>query len=177
MFVAEAAPRTAADPRLRRDRHPPCWPLMPIASEDSRRYGVPVIKEDLDDGLLRITGIVEKPQAERGPVRLRRNRWLRHHARRHRRTTRADQTLVRGRPDREIYLTHAINAYAKRPCRLRPGHPGPLSAIPATPPTIWSRSSPSRWPIPNTAPVLRDLATQLDGPATATIAHEIGGDR
>ncbi|MET8403446.1 sugar phosphate nucleotidyltransferase [Streptomyces sp900116325] len=34
---------------------------------DSHRYGVPVVKEDLNDGLLRITGLVEKPQPQDAP--------------------------------------------------------------------------------------------------------------
>jgi UTP--glucose-1-phosphate uridylyltransferase len=28
------------------------------------RYGVPIVKEDLDGGLLRIVGLVDKPKAE-----------------------------------------------------------------------------------------------------------------
>ena len=45
----------------------PVLALMPMPPEQSRRYGVPVVKEDLDDGLLRITGLVEKPEPENGP--------------------------------------------------------------------------------------------------------------
>ena len=45
----------------------PVLALMPMPPEQSRRYGVPVVKEDLDDGLLRITGLVEKPEPEEAP--------------------------------------------------------------------------------------------------------------
>jgi UTP-glucose-1-phosphate uridylyltransferase len=40
------------------------------ATEHSRRYGVPMVKEDLDDGLLRIVGLVEKPTPEDAPSEL-----------------------------------------------------------------------------------------------------------
>lgn len=90
----------------------PVLALMPMALEHSQRYGVPIVKEDLDDGLLRITGLVEKPKTDAAPsafaaiggyvltpgvvdeLREQTNRWYEH------------QTG-------EIYLTDAINAYAK----------------------------------------------------------------
>ncbi|GAA3086837.1 UTP--glucose-1-phosphate uridylyltransferase GalU [Streptomyces olivoverticillatus] len=91
----------------------PVLALMPMAPADSPRYGVPVVKEDLDDGLLRITGLVEKPQPEQAPsafaaiggyiitpgiigeLREQTRRWHEHRT-------------------GEIYLTDAINAYATR---------------------------------------------------------------
>jgi UTP--glucose-1-phosphate uridylyltransferase len=89
----------------------PVLALLPMDPGDSQRYGVPVVKEDLDDGLLRITGLVEKPKPEDAPsafaaiggyivtpgiideLREQTARWHEH-----------------GKG--EIYLTDAINAYA-----------------------------------------------------------------
>ncbi|SUA02847.1 putative UTP-glucose-1-phosphate uridylyltransferase [Mycolicibacterium fortuitum] len=86
---------------------------MPMAPENSRRYGVPIIDEELDGGLLRISGIVEKPQPHEArsnyaaiggyvitsgiidELREQTQRWY----------EQADPG--------EIYLTDAINAYAK----------------------------------------------------------------
>ena len=55
--------------------------LMPMAPEHSQRYGVPIVKEDLDDGLLRITGLVEKPEPHEAPsnfaILVRRDRRIR----------------------------------------------------------------------------------------------------
>jgi UTP--glucose-1-phosphate uridylyltransferase len=90
----------------------PVLALLPIAPGDSERYGVPVVKEDLDDGLLRIVGLVEKPKAEDAPssfaaiggyvitpgiideLREQTARWYDHRT-------------------GEVYLADAINAYAK----------------------------------------------------------------
>jgi UTP--glucose-1-phosphate uridylyltransferase len=89
----------------------PVLALLPIDRRDSHRYGVPVVKEDLDDGLLRITGLVEKPKPEDAPsafaaiggyiitpgivdeLRQQTKRWYEHRV-------------------GEIFLTDAINAYA-----------------------------------------------------------------
>jgi UTP--glucose-1-phosphate uridylyltransferase len=40
---------------------------MPMERADSRRYGVPAVQEDLGGGLLRITGLLEKPEPEQAP--------------------------------------------------------------------------------------------------------------
>ncbi|MFC8449760.1 UTP--glucose-1-phosphate uridylyltransferase [Kitasatospora sp. NPDC057223] len=45
----------------------PVLALMPMQPGDSQRYGVPVVKEEFDGGLLRITGLVEKPRPEEAP--------------------------------------------------------------------------------------------------------------
>ncbi|MGW4476780.1 UTP--glucose-1-phosphate uridylyltransferase [Nonomuraea sp. NPDC004354] len=89
----------------------PVLALMPIDPQDSDRYGVPVVKEHLDDGLLRITGLVEKPSPADAPsafaaiggyvvtpaiideLRKQTARWYEHRT-------------------GEVYLTDAINAYA-----------------------------------------------------------------
>jgi UTP--glucose-1-phosphate uridylyltransferase len=89
----------------------PVLALLPMEPADSQRYGVPVVKEDLDDGLLRITGLVEKPKPEDAPsafaaiggyvitpgiideLREQTKRWYEHRT-------------------GEVYLTDAINAYA-----------------------------------------------------------------
>ena len=114
--------------------------------EHSQRYGVPIVKEDLDDGLLRITGLVEKPKPEDAPssyaaiggyvvtpgvvdeLREQTKRWYDHKT-------------------GEVYLSDAINAYAK-------GEPSTdrsfraTGTTPETRPTIWSPSSHPRWLTP-----------------------------
>lgn len=45
----------------------PIVALMAMEPEESRRYGVPVVEEDLGDGLMRIAGLVEKPEPEDAP--------------------------------------------------------------------------------------------------------------
>jgi UTP--glucose-1-phosphate uridylyltransferase len=110
VFVAEV-PRAQQLIRAYEQTSCPVLALMPMAPEDSQRYGVPIVKEDLDDGLLRITGLVEKPKPEDAPssyaaiggyvitpgvvdeLREQTKRWYDH------------QTG-------EIYLSDAINAYA-----------------------------------------------------------------
>ena len=85
---------------------------MPMDPADSHRYGVPVVKEDLGEGSLRITGLVEKPQPSEAPssyaaiggyvitpgivdeLREATRRWEEN-------------------PHGEIYLTDAINRYAR----------------------------------------------------------------
>ncbi|GAB2701620.1 UTP--glucose-1-phosphate uridylyltransferase [Kitasatospora kifunensis] len=89
----------------------PVLALMPMDPADSHRYGVPVVKEDLGEGSLRITGLVEKPKPDEAPsnyaaiggyvitpgivdeLREATRRW--HES-----------------PAGEIYLTDAINRYA-----------------------------------------------------------------
>jgi UTP--glucose-1-phosphate uridylyltransferase len=111
VFVAEV-PRAQQLIRAYEQTSSPVLALMPMPPEQSRRYGVPVVKEDLDGGLLRITGLVEKPEPENAPssfaaiggyvltpgvideLREQTKRWYEH-------------------PTGEIYLTDAINEYAK----------------------------------------------------------------
>ncbi|ONK16233.1 UTP--glucose-1-phosphate uridylyltransferase [Streptomyces sp. MP131-18] len=110
VFVA-AVPRAQQLIRAFEATHCPVLALMPMEAADAPRYGVPVVKEDLDNGLLRITGLVEKPKPADAPsafaaiggyvitpgivdeLREQTRRWYEHR---------------RG----EIYLTDAINAYA-----------------------------------------------------------------
>ncbi len=111
VFVADV-PRAQQLIRAYEQTSCPVLALMPMPPEQSRRYGVPVVKEDLDDGLLRITGLIEKPDPENAPssyaaiggyvltpgvideLREQTNRWYEHRT-------------------GEVYLTDAINAYAK----------------------------------------------------------------
>lgn len=111
VFVAEI-PRAQQLIKAYEQTSSPVLALMPMPPEHSRRYGVPVVKEDLDDGLLRITGLIEKPEPQDAPssfaaiggyvltpgvideLREQTKRWYEHRT-------------------GEIYLTDAINAYAK----------------------------------------------------------------
>lgn len=45
----------------------PVLALMPMDREDSRRYGVPQVQEDLGGGLLRISRLLEKPEPRDAP--------------------------------------------------------------------------------------------------------------
>ncbi|MFE7272064.1 UTP--glucose-1-phosphate uridylyltransferase [Streptomyces sp. NPDC057623] len=110
VFVAEV-PRAQQLIRAYEATSCPVLALMPMDANDSRRYGVPVVKEDFGDGLLRITGLVEKPSPRDAPsayaaiggyvvtpdiideLREQTRRWHEHRT-------------------GEIYLTDAINAYA-----------------------------------------------------------------
>lgn len=110
VFVAEV-PRAQQLIRAYEATSCPVLALMPMDPADSHRYGVPVVKEDLDDGLLRITGLVEKPEPADAPsayaaiggyvitpdiideLRAQTKRWYEHR-------------------DGEVYLTDAINSYA-----------------------------------------------------------------
>jgi UTP--glucose-1-phosphate uridylyltransferase len=110
VFVAEV-PRAQQLIRAYEATNCPVLALLPMAPEDSQRYGVPVVKEDLGDGLLRITGLIEKPEPAAAPsafaaiggyvitpgiideLREQTKRWYEHRT-------------------GEIYLTDAINAYA-----------------------------------------------------------------
>jgi UTP--glucose-1-phosphate uridylyltransferase len=89
----------------------PVLALMPMAPQDSSRYGVPTVTEYLDGGLMRISGLVEKPRPQDAPsefaaiggyvltagiideLRTLTERWY-------------------TRRTGEIYLTDAINAHA-----------------------------------------------------------------
>ena len=111
VFVAEV-PRAQQLIRAFEQTSCPVLALLPMVPQDSPRYGVPIVKEDLDDGLLRITGLVEKPKPEDAPsayaaiggyvitpgvvdeLREQTKRWYDHRT-------------------GEVYLTDAINAYAK----------------------------------------------------------------
>jgi UTP--glucose-1-phosphate uridylyltransferase len=110
VFVAEV-PRAQQLIRAYEATNCPVLALLPMDPGDSQCYGVPVVKEDLDEGLLRITGLVEKPKPADAPsayaaiggyvitpgiideLREQTSRWHEHR-------------------DGEIYLTDAINAYA-----------------------------------------------------------------
>ncbi|WP_372404872.1 UTP--glucose-1-phosphate uridylyltransferase [Streptomyces luteireticuli] len=112
VFVSDI-PRAQQLIRAYETTHCPVLALMPMDPADAPRYGVPVVKEDLDDGLLRITGLVEKPKPEDAPsvfaaiggyvitpaiveeLRELTRRWYEHRT-------------------GEVYLTDAINAYAAR---------------------------------------------------------------
>jgi UTP--glucose-1-phosphate uridylyltransferase len=45
----------------------PVLALMPMDPGDSKRYGVPVVQQAVDEGLMRISGLVEKPKPEDAP--------------------------------------------------------------------------------------------------------------
>lgn len=112
VFVA-ATPRAQQLIRAYEQIACPVLALMPIDSSDSQRYGVPTVSEELGDGLLRVTGLVEKPEPLDAPssyaaiggyvvtsdiideLRDQTQRWHKHR---------------RG----EIYLTDAINATAAK---------------------------------------------------------------
>ncbi|WP_329456174.1 UTP--glucose-1-phosphate uridylyltransferase [Streptomyces sp. NBC_01497] len=110
VFVAEV-PRAQQLVRAYEATSSPVLALLPMLPAESERYGVPVVKEDLGDGQLRITGLVEKPAPQDAPsafaaiggyvitpgivdeLREQTKRWYE-------------------RREGEIYLTDAINAYA-----------------------------------------------------------------
>jgi UTP--glucose-1-phosphate uridylyltransferase len=110
VFVAEV-PRAQQLIHAYEATNCPVLALLPMEPADSQRYGVPVVKEDLDGGLLRITGLVEKPKPADAPsafaaiggyvvtpgiideLREQTKRWYEHRT-------------------GEVYLTDAINAYA-----------------------------------------------------------------
>lgn len=89
----------------------PVLALMPMDPADSQRYGVPVVTDDQGDGLLRITGLREKPKPEDAPsnfaaiggyvvtpgiiaeLRRQTDKWYEHRT-------------------GEVYLTDAINVHA-----------------------------------------------------------------
>lgn len=110
VFVAEVPRAQQLVSAYERTGHP-VLALMPMDPADSRRYGVPRVAEDLSDGLLRVTGLVEKPKPEDAPsgyaaiggyvitpdiveeLRAQTEQWYEHRT-------------------GEIYLTDAINVHA-----------------------------------------------------------------
>ncbi|GIH05865.1 UTP--glucose-1-phosphate uridylyltransferase [Rhizocola hellebori] len=110
VFVAEV-PRAQQLIRAYEATKCPVLALMPMNPQESQRYGVPVVKEELDAGLLRISGLMEKPKPADAPsafaaiggyvitpgivdeLRDQTRRWYTHRT-------------------GEVYLTDAINAYA-----------------------------------------------------------------
>ncbi|NKY36615.1 UTP--glucose-1-phosphate uridylyltransferase [Nocardia speluncae] len=110
VFVAEV-PRAQQLIRAYEATGCPVLALMPMNPNESQRYGVPVVREDLDDGLLRISGLVEKPKPADAPsayaaiggyvvtpgiideLRTQTENWYTHRT-------------------GEVYLTDSINAYA-----------------------------------------------------------------
>jgi UTP--glucose-1-phosphate uridylyltransferase len=111
VFVAEV-PRSQQLIRAYDVTQAPVLALMPMAPEDSSRYGVPTVTEYLDDGLMRISGLVEKPKPQDAAsafaaiggyvltagiideLRTQTEKWYTHRT-------------------GEIYLTDAINAHAR----------------------------------------------------------------
>ncbi|MEU1185001.1 sugar phosphate nucleotidyltransferase [Streptomyces sp. NPDC005820] len=112
VFVAEV-PRAQQLVRAYERTGCPVLALLPIDPSEAARYGVPQVKEELGDGLLRVTGLVEKPEPEDAlsqfgafggyvittgvveELREQTRRWYQHRT-------------------GEVYLTDAINAYAAR---------------------------------------------------------------
>jgi UTP--glucose-1-phosphate uridylyltransferase len=110
VFVAEV-PRAQQLIRAYDTTQAPVLALMPMTPEDSARYGVPAVTEYLDGGLMRISGLVEKPKPQDAPsafaavggyvltggiidaLRTLTEQWYTHRT-------------------GEIYLTDAINAFA-----------------------------------------------------------------
>ncbi|MGW0179275.1 UTP--glucose-1-phosphate uridylyltransferase [Nocardia sp. NPDC003345] len=110
VFVAEV-PRAQQLIQAYESTGCPVLALMPMNPNESQRYGVPVVREDLDDGLLRISGLVEKPKPADAPsayaaiggyvvtpgiideLRTQTEKWYTHRT-------------------GEVYLTDSINAYA-----------------------------------------------------------------
>lgn len=162
VFVAEV-PRAQQLIRAYEATNCPVLALMPMSPEDSQRYGVPVVKEDLDGGLMRITGLMEKPKPKDAPsafaaiggyvvtpgiideLREQTKRWY------ERRTG-------------EVYLTDAINAYASTRAVYGQVISGrwydtgnPADYLVAQMATALAH--------PEYGPLLRQLATDLDAPA------------
>ena len=136
--------------------------LMPMAPEHSQRYGVPIVKEDLDDGLLRITGLVEKPKPQDAPssyaaiggyvvtpgvvdeLREQTKRWY-------------DPQDRRGLPQR------CDQRLRERPSRLRAGHSGQLDDT-GNPADYLVAQFASALAHPGYRPVLRRLVQEIDRP-------------
>ena len=138
----------------------PVLALMPMDPADSHRYGVPVVKEDLNDGLLRITGLVEKPKPQDAPSAYAAIGGYVVTPGHRRRAAPADGTLVRaphrrGLPDRRDQRLRRQAA----PCTGRSSRASgttPATRWPISPP-----SSPPRSPTRSTAPDLRRLAQEV----------------
>ena len=141
----------------------PVLALMPMDREDARRYGVPEVKEDLGDGLLRISTLLEKPEPEVAPsgfaaiggyivtpgiieeLQAITDRWEQH------------QTG-------EVYLTDAINAYAATKAvygQVIDGHWYDTG----NPTDYLVAQFASALADPEYGPVLRELAQGGDGPS------------
>ena len=58
VFVADV-PRAQQLIRAYESTNCPVLALMPMDPADSRRYGVPIVREDLGDGMVRIGGLVK----------------------------------------------------------------------------------------------------------------------
>lgn len=172
VFVAEV-PRAQQLIRAYEQTSSPVLALMPMEPENSRRYGVPIVDEDLGGGLLRITGIVEKPQPDEArseyaaiggyvvtpgiidEVRELTKRWYEQSG------------------SGEIYLTDAINAYAGDHDvygQVIQGH-------------WYDTGNPADYLVAQFAfalahreygPVLRQLADELEGPRLHRLSREIG---
>jgi UTP--glucose-1-phosphate uridylyltransferase len=141
----------------------PVLALMPVDRADSGRYGVPEVQEDLGDGLLRISSLVEKPEPRSAPSQFAAiggyvvtpaiveelqaitERWTQHR---------------KG----EIYLTDAINAYAARRAvygQVIDGHWYDTG----NPTDYLVAQFASALAHPEYGPVLRELARESDGAA------------
>ncbi|TGB39501.1 UTP--glucose-1-phosphate uridylyltransferase [Mycolicibacterium peregrinum] len=175
VFVAEV-PRAQQLIRAYEQTSSPVLALMPMAPENSRRYGVPIIDEELDGGLLRISGIVEKPQPHEArsdyaaiggyvvtpgiidQLREQTNRWY--------------QQTQSG----EIYLTDAINAHAKDHAvygQVIQGHWYDTG----NPPDYLVAQFAFALAHPEYGPVLRQLADELEGPLLHKLSQDIGEGR
>ena len=162
VFVAEV-PRAQQLIRAYEATSCPVLALMPMEPGDSQRYGVPVVKEDLDDGLLRITGLVEKPKPADAPsafaaiggyvvtpgiideLREQTKRWYEHRT-------------------GEVYLTDAINAYAASRAVYGQVIQGRWYDT-GNPADYLVAQFASALAHPEYGPLLRNLARELDGPA------------
>ncbi|MFJ5635154.1 UTP--glucose-1-phosphate uridylyltransferase [Streptomyces goshikiensis] len=165
VFVAEV-PRAQQLIGAYEATHCPVLALMPMEPAHSQRYGVPVVKEDLGDGLMRITGLVEKPKPADAPssyaaiggyvvtpaiideLREQTRRWYEHR-------------------QGEVYLTDAINSYAAH----RAAYGQVISG------SWYDTGNPAGYLVaqmatalahPEYGPVLRKLARELDDPAPNT---------
>lgn len=161
VFVAEV-PRAQQLIRAYEATSCPVLALLPMAPADSQRYGVPVVKEDLDDGLLRITGLVEKPRPADAPsafaaiggyvvtpgiideLREQTKRWYEHRT-------------------GEVYLTDAINAYAASRAVYGQVIQGRWYDT-GNPADYLVAQFASALAHPEYGPLLRELARDLDGP-------------
>jgi UTP--glucose-1-phosphate uridylyltransferase len=144
----------------------PVLALMPMNRADSHRYGVPVVQQDLGHGLLRITGLIEKPKPDEAPsdfaaiggyvitpgiideLQKITDAWNHH-------------------PTGEVYLTDAINTYAAT-------HPVYGQVIAGhwydtgNPTDYLTAQFMAALAHPDYGPILRDLAARHGTHATAT---------
>ncbi|MFE4666663.1 UTP--glucose-1-phosphate uridylyltransferase [Streptomyces sp. NPDC056716] len=169
VFVAEV-PRAQQLIRAYEQTGCPVLALLPMDRGESQRYGVPIVKEDLGGGQLRITGLVEKPKPTDAPsayaaiggyvitpgivdeLREQTRRWY--------------EAREKGKPVGEVYLTDAINAYAVG----RAVYGQVISG------TWYDTGNPADYLVaqmahalahPEYGPLLRDLVQRLDSPAPA----------